>query len=116
MSKPVLHGLEMSAPCRLVLASAKIVGLDLEFKNVDLFSNEHKSEAYLKVHVYLIEAEQNVFLRRVKSIVYHRPNLDQPCRYHTHSGWQWTSPLGKVRSWTVCEENLSGGGGERGGK
>lgn len=50
MSKVILYGTEVSAPCRLALVTGKILGVDIQLKLVDLFKNEHKAEDYMKMN------------------------------------------------------------------
>lgn len=47
----ILHGLALSPPCRAVLLTAKVLGVDIELKDVDMFvKQEHKTESYLKMN------------------------------------------------------------------
>ena len=41
-----------SAPSRLVLMTCETLGLDYNFKKVDILTGEHKQEAYTKVRIF----------------------------------------------------------------
>lgn len=49
MPRPVLYTLELSPPCRAVLLAAAAIDLDLETREMDLFTGEHMKEEFLKV-------------------------------------------------------------------
>lgn len=44
-----LYGMPMCAGCRAVLLTAEAIGVDLNFKIVDLFNGEHHSPEYEEV-------------------------------------------------------------------
>lgn len=48
MTKPILYGIYVSPPVRSVLLVAKAIGLDLEFREVNLGSGENKTPEYLE--------------------------------------------------------------------
>ncbi|CAD7083151.1 unnamed protein product [Hermetia illucens] len=48
MAKPILYGLHLSPPVRSVLLVAKAIGLDLEFREVNLLTGEHKKPEFLE--------------------------------------------------------------------
>uniref|UniRef100_T1GW09 Uncharacterized protein n=1 Tax=Megaselia scalaris TaxID=36166 RepID=T1GW09_MEGSC len=48
MSKPILYGIDPSPPCRACLLTAKAIGLDFEYKVVNLMTGEHMTEEFLK--------------------------------------------------------------------
>ncbi|CAD7083155.1 unnamed protein product [Hermetia illucens] len=48
MPKPILYGIYVSPPVRSVLLVAKAIGLDLEFREVNLGSGENKTPEYLE--------------------------------------------------------------------
>ncbi|XP_076641412.1 glutathione S-transferase 1-1-like [Halictus rubicundus] len=50
MSKVVVYSTEMSPPCRAVLLTAKLVGIPLDVREVNLEKKEQNSEAYTKVN------------------------------------------------------------------
>ncbi|KAL5287378.1 GstE2.2 family protein [Megaselia abdita] len=48
MSKPILYGIDPSPPTRACLLTAKAIGLDFEYKVVNLMAGEHMTEEFLK--------------------------------------------------------------------
>ena len=51
-----LYSLPASPPCRTVLMVAKLLDIELDVKNVDLFGGEQRTPEYLKVslsHAYV---------------------------------------------------------------
>ena len=47
-----VYGHISSAPSRLVLMTCETLGLDYNFKKVDILTGEHKQEAYTKVSIF----------------------------------------------------------------
>jgi len=45
-----IYGMQLSAPCRLVEMTAEVLGLEYEFKVVDLFSGENMKPEYLALN------------------------------------------------------------------
>lgn len=46
----IIHGLDLSPPCRAVMLTGRAIGIDIVLKDVDMFVNqEHKSESFRKV-------------------------------------------------------------------
>ena len=50
MPKIVLYAQEISPPCRTVLIAAHAIGLDLEFREIQLGKQEHLSDEFLKLN------------------------------------------------------------------
>lgn len=48
MPKPILYGMYLSPPVRSVLLVAKAIGLDLDFREVNVLSQENKKPEYLE--------------------------------------------------------------------
>ena len=46
-----LYGSPFSPPCRVVSLTLDVLGLDYDYKNIDLFAGENKTEDYLKVRI-----------------------------------------------------------------
>ena len=44
-----VYGMELSAPVRCVMMTCEVVGVEYEFKKVDLMAGENKTPEYLKV-------------------------------------------------------------------
>lgn len=51
MSKPIVYGIDACAPTRAVLLTAKAIGLDFEYKIVNLSAGEHLTEEFLKKNI-----------------------------------------------------------------
>ena len=49
MSPVKVHGMNLSAPCRLVYLTCEAVGVEYEKINVDLFTGGTRTPEYLKV-------------------------------------------------------------------
>lgn len=49
MAAPVLYYLPESGPCRTVMLTARVLGITLNSKLLDLFKSEHLTPEYLKV-------------------------------------------------------------------
>ncbi|OQR76809.1 glutathione S-transferase 1 [Tropilaelaps mercedesae] len=47
---PTLYSDDVSPPCRAVLWTAKLIGLDLTVKNTSLFNKEHLTDDFLKIN------------------------------------------------------------------
>jgi len=45
-----LYGMQLSAPCRLVQMTADVVGVEFDFKTVDLMAGEHMKPEYLAIN------------------------------------------------------------------
>lgn len=48
MGKPILYGYDISPPVRAVLLTANAIGLDFEYREVNIMAGAHLSEDYLK--------------------------------------------------------------------
>lgn len=48
MGKPILYGYDISPPVRAVLLTANAIGLDFEYREVNIMAGAHLSEEYLK--------------------------------------------------------------------
>ncbi len=48
-----LYATKMSLPCRLVFMTCDMCGVEYDYKEVDLFKGEQKSEWFLKVRFYV---------------------------------------------------------------
>lgn len=46
---PILYMLDISPPVRGVMLAAKAIGVKLEYKEVDLITGDHLTDAYVKV-------------------------------------------------------------------
>lgn len=44
-----LYGMDLSGPCRSVALTLDALGIDFEFKKVDLFEGEHMKPEFIKV-------------------------------------------------------------------
>lgn len=55
---PVLYKLDASPPACAVRMLADIIGLQLEIKDVDFRSMEHKSPDYIKVYMLCLQTLQ----------------------------------------------------------
>ena len=51
-----VYGMDLSAPVRIVLMTAEVLGIDYELVKVDLMAGEHKKPEYLKVYSMAISA------------------------------------------------------------
>ncbi|KAJ0174367.1 hypothetical protein K1T71_010513 [Dendrolimus kikuchii] len=49
-NKPILYGDEVSPPVRFVMITAAILKTDLEFRQIDLFKAENKSDFFTKIN------------------------------------------------------------------
>ena len=47
-----LYGSPFSPPCRVVSITLEVLGLEYEYKNIDLFAGENKTEEYLNCLLY----------------------------------------------------------------
>lgn len=47
--KPILYGDEISPPVRFVLMTASILKIDIDFRKIDLFKTENRSDFFKKV-------------------------------------------------------------------
>lgn len=50
--KPILYGDEASPPVRFAMMTASLANIDIEFKKIDLFKGENRTEFYKKVSHY----------------------------------------------------------------
>ncbi|GAB6020603.1 Glutathione S-transferase [Chamberlinius hualienensis] len=50
MAPPVIYGVTHSPPVRAVLLTAKAAGIDIEFKLVNLATNDHFDDDYIKIN------------------------------------------------------------------
>ena len=51
MAPIVIYGMAPSAPCRILCMTCEVLGLEYEFKVVNLMAGENKTPEYLKVIV-----------------------------------------------------------------
>ena len=51
MAPIVIYGMTPSAPCRILCMTCEVLGLEYEFKVVNLMAGENKTPEYLKVIV-----------------------------------------------------------------
>lgn len=49
MSPPILYTADVSPPCRSVLLTAAIAGIDLELREINILDGDHRKEEFLKV-------------------------------------------------------------------
>ncbi|CAH2240912.1 jg9647 [Pararge aegeria aegeria] len=47
---PILYGDEISPPVRFVTMTASFLGIDLDFRKIDLFQNENRTEYFKKIN------------------------------------------------------------------
>ncbi|XP_069361330.1 glutathione S-transferase E14-like isoform X1 [Maniola hyperantus] len=47
---PIVYGDEISPPVRFVTMTASFLGIELNFRKIDLFQNENKSESFMKIN------------------------------------------------------------------
>ena len=71
---PTLYYMLESPPCRTVLATARLLGIELDLKTLDLSKKEQFNPDYLKVSL-----ESLIFKSQIDS-------LDQSIPYCTNSG------------------------------
>ncbi|CAG5019888.1 unnamed protein product [Parnassius apollo] len=48
--KMILYGDEVAPPVRFALMTASILGVELDFRRIDLFASENKTESYKKIN------------------------------------------------------------------
>ena len=57
MAKVDVYGMPGSGPSRIVFMTCNVIGLEYNYKLVDLEKGEHREPEYLKVKYFLIEAQ-----------------------------------------------------------
>ncbi|XP_050550749.1 glutathione S-transferase 1 isoform X2 [Spodoptera frugiperda] len=50
--KPILYGDEASPPVRFAMMTASLANIDIEFKKIDLFKGENRTEFYKKINPF----------------------------------------------------------------
>lgn len=123
MSKPILYGIDPSPPTRACLLTAKAIGLDFEYKVVNLMAGEHLSEEFLKKnpqHTVPVLEDNGQFIADSHAIctyliqkygkekdqllypadLYHRALVDQ--KLHFDTGVLFTRLRGVMVSFLLC--------------
>ena len=57
-----IHGMSLSAPCRICYMTCEVLGIDYKMITCDLMKGENKSPEYLKVSQYQLYNPQRIAL------------------------------------------------------
>ena len=62
MSKPVFYYMLESSGCRTVIAVARLLGVELEFKRVNLLEKEQLNPDYVKVRIWFCSLNPTIII------------------------------------------------------